>query len=150
MNLKSYLHDRAPNFDESEIAPIHLADLNGRHYYAFAEDITPPSGGKAVSDEELDDVLSNSQLIRQIKEEAGRRITKIAPVWKQQNALADLYLLGGRSDLTDDEQATLTKAQALLAEISRLRSRSDAIEASFLEGMAIDYITDKTWEDEDA
>ncbi len=150
MKLKSYLHDRAPHFDESEIAPIHLADLNGRHYYAFAEDITPPSGGKTVSDEELDDVLSNSQLIRQIKEEAGRRITQIAPVWKQQNALADLYLLGGRSDLTDDEQATLTKAQALLTEISRLRSRSDAIEASFLEGMAVDYITDKAWEDEDA
>ena len=150
MNLKSYLHDRAPHFDESEIAPIHLADLNGRHYYAFAEDVTPPSGGKTVSDEELADVLSNSQLIRQIKEEAGRRITKIAPVWKQQNALADLYLLGGRSDLTDDEQATLTKAQALLTEISRLRSRSDAIEAAFLDGVAVDYITDIAWEDENA
>ncbi|GEM_PF-4621961 len=35
MNLKSYLHDRAPNFAESEIAPIHLFDVNGRHYYAF-------------------------------------------------------------------------------------------------------------------
>ena len=150
MNLKSYLHDRAPSFAESEIAPIHLADLNGRHYYAFAADVTSPSGGKAVSDDELVDVLSNSQLIRQIKEEAGRRITDIAPVWKQQNALADLYLLGGRSDLSDDEQATLTKAQALLTEISRLRSRSDTIEASFLDGVAVDYITDIAWEDEDA
>lgn len=150
MNLKSYLHDRAPHFDESEIAPIHLVDLNGRHYYAFAADVTPPSGGKAVSEDELADVLSNSQLIRQIKEEAGRRITTIAPVWKQQNALADLYLLGGRSDLTDDEQAALAKAQTLLTEISRLRSRSDAIEASFLDGVAVDYITDIAWEDEDA
>lgn len=150
MNLKSYLHDRAPIFAESEIAPIHLADMNGRHYYAFAEDVTPPSGGKTVSDEELADVLSNSQLIRQIKEEAGRRITKIAPVWKQQNALADLYQLGGLSDLTEDEQETLTKAQALLTEISRLRSRSDAIEAAFLDGVAVDYITDIAWEDEDA
>lgn len=150
MNLKSYLHDRAPSFAESEIAPIHLADLNGRHYYAFAADVTSPSGGKAMSDDELADVLSNSQLIRQIKEEAGRRITDIAPVWKQQNALADLYLLGGRSDLSNDEQATLTKAQALLTEISRLRSRSDTIEASFLKGVAVDYITDKAWEDEDA
>ena len=150
MNLKSYLHDRAPHFDESEIAPIHLADLNERHYYAFAADVTPPSGGKAVSDQELEDVTSNSQLIRQIKEEAGRRITNIAPVWKQQNALADLYLLGGRSDLTENEQETLTKSQALLTEISRLRSRSDAIKASFLEGVAEDYITDKAWEDEDA
>ena len=150
MNLKSYLHDRAPHFDESEIAPIHLADLNERHYYAFAADVTPPSGGKAVSDQELKDVTSNSQLIRQIKEEAGRRITNIAPVWKQQNALADLYLLGGRSDLTEDEQETLTKSQALLTEISRLRSRSNAIEASFLDGVAVNYITDIAWEDEDA
>ena len=150
MNLKSYLHDRAPHFDESEIAPIHLADLNGRHYYAFAEDVTPPSGGKTVREDELDDVLSNSQLIRQVKEEAGRRITNIAPVWKQQNALADLYLLGGHSDLTDDEQSKLTNAQALLTEISRLRSRSDAIEASFLDGVAVDYITDIAWEDENA
>ena len=150
MNLKSYLHDRAPHFDESDIAPIHLADLNGRHYYAFVADVPPPSGGKAVSEDELADVLSNSQLIRQIKEEAGRRITNIAPVWKQQNALADLYLFGGRSDLTDDEQSKLTKAQALLTEISRLRSRSDAIEVSFLDGVAVDYITDIAWEDEDA
>lgn len=150
MNLKSYLHDRAPSFAESEAAPIHLADLNGRHYYAFTADVTPPSGGKAVGEDELADVLSNSQLIRQIKEEAGRRITKIAPVWKQQNALADLYLLGGRSDLTHDEQATLTKAQALLTAISRLRSRSDAIEDSFLDGVAVDYITDIAWEDENA
>ena len=150
MNLKSYLQTRAPNFAESEIAPIHLADLNGRHYYAFAADVTPPSGGKAVDKDELGDVLSNSQLIRQIKEEAGRRITDIAPVWKQQNALADLYLLGGRSELTDDEQKTLTKAQALLVEISRRRSRSDAIEAAFLDGVAVDYITDKAWEDADA
>ena len=150
VNLKSYLHDRAPHFDESEIAPIHLADLNERHYYAFAADVTPPSGGKAVSDDELADVLSNSQLIRQIKEEAGRRITKIAPVWKQQNALADLYLLGGRSDLSDDEQATLAKAHDLLAQVQVLRERSNAIEASFLNGVTVDYITDIAWEDEDA
>ena len=148
MNLKSYLHDRAPHFDESEIAPIHLADLDGRHYYAFAENVTPPSGGKALSDQELKDVTSNSQLIRQIKEEAGRRITNIAPMWKQQNALADLYLLGDRTDLTDAEQETLTKAQDLLAQVQVLRQRSNAIEASFLNGVAVDYLSDNAWEDE--
>lgn len=147
MNLKSYLHDRAPHFDESEIAPIHLADLNGRHYYAFAAGVTPPSGGKAVSEDELSDVLSNSQLIRQIKEEAGRRILEIAPVWKQQNALADLYLLGDRTDLTEVEQQTLSKAQDLLTQVQVLRERSNAIEASFLNGVAVDYLTDKAWED---
>jgi len=148
MNLKSYLHDRAPHFDESEIAPIHLADLDGRHYYAFAENVTPPSGGKALSDQELKDVTSNSQLIRQIKEEAGRRITNIAPMWKQQNALADLYLLGDRTDLTDAEQETLTKAQDLLAQVQVLRECSNAIEASFLNGVAVDYLTDRAWEDD--
>lgn len=147
MNLKSYLQTRAPVFTESEIAPIHLADLDGRHYYAFAEDVTPPLGGKAVNDEKLDDVIANSQLIRQIKEEAGRRITDIAPVWKQQNALADLYLLGDRIDLTDAEQETLTKAQDLLTQVQVLRERSNAIEASFLNGVAVDYLTDKAWED---
>lgn len=148
MNLKSYLQSRSPIFAESTIAPIHLADLNGRHYYAFAEDVTPPSGGKTVSDQELKDVTSNSQLIRQIKEEAGRRITDIAPVWKQQNALADLYLLGDRTDLTDAEQETLTKAQDLLAQVQVLRERSNAIEVSFLNGVAVDYLTDKAWEDD--
>lgn len=151
MNLKSYLQTRAPNFAESEIAPIHLADVNGRHYYAFAEDVTPASGGKAVSESELDDILSNSQIIRQIKEEAGRRITKIAPVWKQQNALADLYLLGGRTDLSTEEDERLTKAQDLLTQVQVLRQRSNEIESSFLNGVAVDYLMDQAWEEsEDA
>jgi hypothetical protein len=148
MNLKSYLQTRAPNFAESEIAPIHLANVNGRHYYAFAADVTPPSGGKTVSESELDDIFSNSQIIRQIKEEAGRRITKIAPVWKQQNALADLYLLGGRTDLSGEEDERLTKAQDLLTQVQVLRQRSNEIESSFLNGVAVDYLTDKAWEDE--
>ena len=151
MNLKSYLQTRAPNFAESEIAPIHLADANDRHYYAFVEDVTPPSGGKTVSESELDDILSNSQIIRQIKEEAGRRITKIAPVWKQQNALADLYLLGGRTDLSGEEDERLTKAQDLLTQVQVLRQRSNEIEASFLDGVTVDYLTDQAWEEsEDA
>lgn len=150
MNLQSYWHDRAPSFAESDIAPIHLADLNGRHYYAFAEEVTPPSGGKTVSDEDLADMVSHSQLIRQVKEEARRRILEMAPTWKQQNALADLYLLGARTDLTEDEQTTLTNAHELLAEISRLRERADTIETSFVSGMAIDYLTDQAWEDRHA
>ena len=147
MTLKSYLYSKAPRFTESKTAPIHLGDYEGRHYYAFAEEETPPPGGKSVNDEELDAVIAHSHLIRQIKEEAGRRITNIAPVWKQQNALADLCLLGDRTDLTDAEQETLTKAQDLLAQVQVLRERSNAIEASFLSGVAVDYLTDKAWED---
>ena len=151
MKIKSYLHSKAPRFAESEIAPIHLADTNERHYYVFADKVKPPKGGKNVSDEELQEILLDSLLIRQIKEEAGRRITKIAPVWKQQNALADLYLLGGRTDLSAEEDERLTKAQDLLTQVQVLRQRSNEIEASFLDGVAVDYLTDQAWEEsEDA
>ncbi|MAZ75896.1 MAG: hypothetical protein CMH31_01180 [Micavibrio sp.] len=151
MTIKSYLHSKAPRFAESKIAPIHLADTNGRHYYAFADKVKPPKGGKNVSDEELQKIIPDSLLIRQIKEEAGRRITKIAPVWKQQNALADLYLLGGHTDLSGEEDERLTKAQDLLTQVQVLRQRSNEIESSFLDGMAVDYLTDQAWEEsEDA
>jgi len=151
MTIKSYLHSKAPRFAGSEIAPIHLANTNERHYYVFANKVKPPKGGKNVSDEELRDILSHSLLIRQIKEEAGRRITKIAPVWKQQNALADLYILGGRTDLSAEEDERLTKAQDLLTQVQVLRQRSNEIEASFLNGVAVDYLTDQAWEEsEDA
>ena len=151
MTIKSYLHSKAPRFAESKVAPIHLADINGRYYYAFIDGAKPPKGGKSVSDEELQKILPDSLLIRQVKEEAGRRITKIAPVWKQQNALADLYLLGGRTDLSAEEDQRLTKAQDLLTQVQVLRQRSNEIEASFLDGVAVDYLTDKAWEEtEDA
>lgn len=151
MTIKSYLNSKAPHFAESEVAPIHLADTNERHYYVFADKVKPPKGGKNVSDEELQEILLDSLLIRQIKEEAGRRITKIAPVWKQQNALADLYLLGGRTDLSAEEDERLTKAQDLLTQVQVLRQRSNEIEASFLDGVAVDYLTDQAWEEsEDA
>ena len=141
------MHDRAPSFVKSETAPIHLADLNGRHY-AFAADVTPPSGGKAVSDDELADVLSNIQLIRQIKEEAGRRITKI-DLYGSSKMHWLIYICYGRSDLTDDEQATLTKAQALLTAISRLRY--DPMPSKILSWMAWRWITSPILrEDEDA
>jgi len=50
--------------------------------------------------------------------------------------------------LTDAEQETLTKAQDLLAQVQVLRQRSNAIEASFLNGVAVDYLSDNAWEDE--
>ncbi|WP_039758442.1 hypothetical protein [Bartonella queenslandensis] len=150
MNVKSYLCARAPHFAESAIAPIHLADFDERRYYAFAPELTPPAGGRTVSEEELTGVLANSQLIRQIKQETERHILALAPLWKQQNALADIYSLRERSDLDEAEQAKLIEAQALLAEIARLRSRSNEIEASFLSGLAIDYETDRVWKKDHA
>ncbi|WP_412057336.1 hypothetical protein [Bartonella sp. DGB2] len=149
MNVRSYLCESALHFAESDIAPIHLADLNERRYYAFAHGVTPPAGGKAVSEDELAGVLEHSQLIRQVKQEAERRILTFAPLWKQQNALADLYSLRALSNLDEAEQTKLTEAQALLAEIARLRARSNEIEASFLNGIAIDYATNRAWEKEE-
>jgi hypothetical protein len=45
-------------------------------------------------DEDIELIYKHSQIIRQVKEEAGRRILNFAPQWKQQNALFDIYLLG--------------------------------------------------------
>ena len=146
MTIKSYLFGKAPSFAEGKIAPIHLADINGRHYYAFAKKLKTPAGGKSVKAKEHAEIISASQIIKQIKEEAGRRITKIAPSWKQQNALADLYLLGGRKDLKAEEQEALNKAHDLLARVQEIRQLSNQIEASFLDGVAVDYLTDKAWE----
>ncbi|WP_019223965.1 hypothetical protein [Bartonella rattaustraliani] len=148
MNVRSYLWEHAPHFVESDITPIHLADFNECRYYAFASGLTPPAGGKSISQDELVDILANSQLIRQIKQEAERRILALAPLWKQQNALADIYSLRARSDLDEAEQTRLTEAQALLKEIARLRSRSNEIEVSFLNGIAIDYGTDRAWKED--
>ncbi|PCH98592.1 MAG: hypothetical protein COB76_06905 [Alphaproteobacteria bacterium] len=146
MTIKSYLNSKAPSFAESEVAPIHLASVDDRHYYAFAKGLKPSKGGKNIKDDALEEILKFSLLIRQIKEEAGRRITAIAPTWKQQNALTDLYLISGRDDLNEVEQEDLTKAQDLLAQIKEIRKRSDEIEASFLDGVAVDYLNDKAWE----
>jgi hypothetical protein len=147
MTIKSYINSKALSFAESEVAPIHLGSLNDRHYYAFAKGIKPAKGNKNVEDRELEDVIKSSLLIQQIKEEAGRRINAVAPAWKQQNALADLYLLGDRDDLNEEEKKDLIEAQDLLARVKEIRKRSDEIENSFLDGVALDYLNDKAWED---
>lgn len=146
MAIKSYKHGKTKQFDESETAPIHLADHDGHHYYIWDKDNKPPKGGKNVNDEELKKILKSSLLFRQIKEKSGQHINTVAPIWKQLNALSDLLLLSGRNDLNKDEQEDLTKAQDLLARVKEIRKRSDEIEASFLDGVAVDYLTDKAWE----
>ena len=93
MTIRSYVNGKAVRFAESELAPIHLAEIDGRNYYAFAEKQEIPSGGK-IADEDIELIYKHSQIIRQVKEEAGRRIFDIAPQWKQQNALVDIYSLG--------------------------------------------------------
>lgn len=146
MTIRSYVIGKALSFAESEIAPIHLAEIDGRHYYAFAEKQEYPTGSKAAADDALALIYKHSQLIKQIKEEAARRILAIAPQWKQQNALTDIYLLGKLDKLDESQQERLQKADALLHAIQNIRLRSDEIEASFLNGVAVEYLTDQAWD----
>jgi DNA polymerase III alpha subunit len=146
MTIRSYVVGKALSFAESEVAPIHLAEIDGRHYYAFAEKQEYPTGSKAAADDDaLALIYKHSQLIKQIKEEAARRILAIAPQWKQQNALADIYLLGKLKALDEKQTERLQKADALLQSIQDIRLRSDEIEASFLNGIAVEYLTDQAW-----
>ncbi len=146
MKLKSFPTIHPPLFKESSRAPIHLAEYNGNHYYAFFDDVKPPRGGKAVSDEEQQQVIANSLLFRQVKDEARRRIEAIAPPWKQRNALMDWVLLIDKKELTDAEEAALNKAAGLFGRIQRLRDISNDIEVLLLNGINVNYLTDEVWE----
>ena len=146
MKIQSYRVGKKLQFTENEIAPIHLADGETTQYYAFADGEEIPLGGKAVMEEELLEILQHSQLMRQIKEEANRRILKLAPLWKQLNALTDIYLLRQQEALDEDQRKRLQEAEELLERVQAIRLRSDEIEASFLNGVAIDYLTDRVWE----
>lgn len=149
MTIRSYVSGKALSFAESEVAPIHLAEIDGRNYYAYADKQAAASGGK-VADDALELIYKHSQLIRQIKEEAARRILLLAPQWKQQNALIDIYLFGKLEKLDEQQQARLQEAEALLQSIQDIRQRSDEIEASFLNGVAVEYLTDQAWESDNA
>ena len=149
MKIRSYANDKAVRFAESETAPIHLAEIDGRNYYAFAEKQDIPSGGK-IADEDIDLIYKHSQIIRQVKEEASRRILNFAPQWKQQNALVDIYLLGKLEKLDEKQQKRLQKAEQLLLKIQSIRQRSDAIESSLINGVFVDYFTEQAWEDDHA
>ena len=144
MTIRSYVNGKAVRFAESELAPIHLAEIDGRNYYAYADKQATASGGK-VADDALELIYKHSQLMRQIKEEAARRILLLAPQWKQQNALIDIYLFGKLERLDEQQQERLQKAEALLQSIQDIRQRSDEIEASFLKGVAVEYLTDQAW-----
>lgn len=149
MAIRSYPNGKALSFAESETAPVHLAEIDGRHYYAFADDEKYPAAGKDAGDA-LELIYQHSQLIRQIKAEAATRILAVAPQWKQQNALADIYLLGRQETLDDAQTIRLQKAEDLLQKIDAIRQRSDEIEASFLRGVAVEYYMDHAWEIEHA
>ena len=121
MKIQVYKKDKRLQFAENEIAPIHLADGETTQYYAFADGENIPAGGKEVKEEELPTVFQNSQLMRQIKEEANRRILKLAPLWKQQNALVDITLLRQQETLDEGQRKRLQEAEHLLERLNLLQ-----------------------------
>lgn len=149
MKIRSYANGKAVRFAESQVAPIHLAEIDGRNYYAFAEKQDIPSGGK-IADEDIELIYKHSQIIRQVKDEANRRILNFAPQWKQQNALVDIYLLGKLEKLDEKQEKRLQKAEQLLLKIQNIRQRSDVIETSLINGVFVDYFTEQAWEDDHA
>ena len=149
MKIRSYANGKAVRFAESELAPIHLAEIDGRNYYAFAEKQDIPSGGK-IADEDIELIYKHSQIIRQVKDEANRRILNFAPQWKQQNALVDIYLLSKLEKLDEKQQKRLQKAEQILLKIQNIRQRSDAIESSLINGVFVDYFTEQAWEIDNA
>lgn len=80
-----------------------------------------------------------------IKSEAGARIIRLAPEWKQRNATArGLELLRkGEANLTAAEQVEIAAMDALWTEVKRLRTVSDQLEA--MDPPPQDYAADKYW-----
>lgn len=80
-----------------------------------------------------------------IKEEASKRIIAIAPEWKQSNMLARAITLlrKGEANLTTAEALEVSKMDAVWAEIQRIRSVSDTLEA--VEPPLEDYADDRHW-----
>lgn len=150
MTLKSYLFSKELNFNELEIMPIHLGNMNDRYYFAFAEGINPPAGGKNVSNDEINDLRTNGVTFKQIKQKAEEYILVVAPLWKQQNALADLYIFGLKEALNTEEQEKVNQAKNLIESIQMIRSRSNEIEEALLNGISIDYFTEQAWEIDNA
>lgn len=150
MALKSYLFSKELNFSDIATPPIHLGNMDGRYYFSFAESSDAPSGGKAVTADEIDLLQKNGTIFKQIKQEAERRILAVAPLWRQQNALADLYILNQKESLTTDEQDQVAQAEEILTSVQAVRSRSNEIESSVLNGIAVEYLTDYGWNGLDA
>jgi hypothetical protein len=138
-----------------------LSDGNG----AFIDYWTSEKIGiSQPAQEELQSISSTDSLIikiiPQIKEEAGRRIIKAYPEWRQRNHMAavidiqnkELVALKSNTTYTPsaDEIATITAAQTAKNQVFAIRAKSDQLEAS-LDSMtlaeleAFDPTHDSNW-----
>jgi hypothetical protein len=81
----------------------------------------------------------------QIKREAGRRIETLVPGWKQRNILArSLELLRkGERNLTEGEMIEVRTIEKVWAEIQRIRTVSDTLEA--MTPPPEDFADDRYW-----
>ena len=147
LTIRSYLHDRHPHFAHAQQSPVHLASMNGRHYYAFVEGVTPLGGGKHVTEEEIAEIKKHGAVFKAIKHEAMMRIEKVAPIWRQCNCLFMIESIGKKARRSNEDVSLLEEAQNCFANINAIRACANRIEQALLEGKKVDYLTDAYWED---
>lgn len=86
-------------------------------------------------------------LVERVKQEAGRRILKFLPEWRQRNFTARAVELADKrasgQALTDAERAEEAAIRAAWAEVRRLRAVSNALEA--MTPIPADYADDRHW-----
>lgn len=161
--IKKYLSDNNINIEDvdSFIEVKDLSDGNGAFIDSWASE---KIGILQPTQEELQSISSTDSLIieiiPQIKEEAGRRIIKTYPEWKQRNHMAavidiqnkELVALKANTTYTPsaDEVATITAAQTAKNQVFAIRTKSDQLETS-LDSMtlaeleAFDPTNDSNW-----
>lgn len=83
--------------------------------------------------------------VQQVKDEAQRRILRIAPEWKQRNLTAQAVLLAqkGSANWTAEDRAAWDAGEAIWIRIAAIRATSDQIEA--MEPIPQDFTDDTHW-----
>ena len=98
-----------------------------------------------VDKTEEEQIQYRENQVRNVKAEAKRRIISIAPEWKQSNMLARAITLlrKGEANLTTAEALEVVEMDAVWAEIQRIRSVSDTLEAA--DPPPEDFADDRHW-----
>jgi hypothetical protein len=88
-------------------------------------------------------IMMQNQIITAIKEEAQRRILKVAPVYKQLNMQERaLWLLrAGEPNWTDEQKIEAASDEKVFLLIGAIRARSNELETTLPD----DYTDDKHW-----
>ena len=159
--IKKYLSDN--NIDIEDVEGYFTLMDAGQGAYIASWDavnigIVKPNASN-LSNISENNVLKED-IITQIKKEAGRRIIKAYPEWRQRNHMAavidiqnkELVALKANTTYTPsaDEVATITAAQTAKNQVFAIRTKSDQLETS-LDSMtlaeleAFDPTNDSNW-----